>query len=568
MSGLVLRGYQRETIDTVYRAWSGGMCRPAVVLPTGMGKTVIFADLIDRWLSGAAVPPRHDPNGAILVLVHREELADQTAEKIHMIDPDITVGVCKATRNELGGQVIIGSVLTLARRERRVRLPRIGLVIVDECHHAAADSYLKILDHVGALPARYCGCGDCQRAPRGALAVGFTATMSRSDNRGLGSVWQDVVYRKDIMYGVENGYLVDPRGKAIEIDGMDLARVARSGGDYQQGALGQEMTQSGATKVIAEKYKELAGDRQGIAFMPTVATAHGMAADFEATGITAAVVDGNTQTEDRRSIYTDVRSGKIQVIANCGVLTEGFDMPQISAIVPKKTMSASLYVQMVGRGLRPWNRPKDHPFGPKIDCLVLDPVGVTAQHNLAGMVDLSDKAVPPKDGESLSEAVERVAKETNDRELAELARARRLSGAVTIRDVELFHNSASAWLQTRKGIWFIPTRQCVFFLWPDGPETFKIGRTKTPYSAKGGSWVRDGLSLEYAMAFAEQFANGTDPTVSQRDRSWRKSKPSDTQRGLATRLGIQLEEGWRQGTVSDAISIHYASAMLDGAIKG
>jgi superfamily II DNA or RNA helicase len=542
---LRLRPYQRETIAAVRHGWAAGLRRPAVVLPTGMGKTVIFAAMVDEWLRDPFKLP-----GAILILVHREELATQTAEKIHMVNPDVSVGVVKAERNELDKTVLVGSVQTLARENRRRQLPPVGLVIVDECHHAAADSYLKILEHVGAFAD-------------GALAVGFTATMDRSDRRGLGNVWQDVVYRKDILWGISNnddgpcapgdGYLSDVRGISLSMDGLDLHSVAVRNGDYADGDMGRALETSGALGKMAEGYREHAADRQGIVFLPTVATAHAYAEIATELGMPTAAVDGSTPSEDRTLIYKRMRAGELQKISNCGVLTEGFDMPQVSAIMPKMTAAEGLYIQMVGRGLRPWPG--------KRDCLVLDPVGVSSRLSLAGMVNLSDHQVQPRDGESLAEAVERAEQEAAGKVVEPPPRGK-LAGQLSFAEVDLFHGSRSVWLQTYKGTWFIPTKQWTYFLWPDGDQgRVKIGRCGV-YSAKGGQWLRGELSLEYAMAMAEQVAREADPVLSMRDRNWRTGQPSEAQIGLAERYGIEVGEKGR-GELSDAISVHIASRVLD-----
>lgn len=554
---LKLRPYQTESIAALFTAWGDGMRRPAVVLPTGMGKTVIFASLIDQWLADPYRPP-----GAVLVLVHREELADQTAEKIHMVNDSTMVGVCKAGRNELDGQVIVGSVQTLARENRRRQLPRIGLVIVDECHHASADSYLKILDHVGALSSGHCQCG-CTNRGDGALAAGFTATMTRSDRRGLGNVWQGIVYSKDILWGIQNnddgpceagaGYLTDVRGTALALDGLDLRTVAIRQGDYADGDMGRALETSGALTKMAEGRKEHAPGRQGILFLPTVATAHAMADELNALGIPAAAIDGTTPTEERKLIYKRMRAGDLQDLVNCGVLTEGFDMPQVSMVMPKLTASQGLYIQMVGRGLRPWPG--------KTDCVVLDPVGVSSRLSLCGTHALTDEKVTPKDGESLAEAIEREAAEALAA-TAEKPAKRKLVGALTASAVDLFHGSTSVWLQTHGGVWFIPTRQYTFFLWPDGDDGhYKIGRCGV-YGTQGGQWLKGELTLEYAMAIAEQQAKEVDSTVSQRSASWRSGRPSQAQSDLAERLGIDTTD-MRRGALSDAISVHYASRILD-----
>lgn len=531
---LKLRKYQDQAINAVVSAWTQGILRPAIVMATGLGKTRTFTELASIEASRG---------GKVLILVHRDELAQQTLATIRAFDPSLSVGLVKAEHREVYAKVVVGSVQTLARQRRREELDGVTLVIVDEAHHAAARSYLDVLEHYG-----------CFRDTR---ALGVTATMSRSDDRGLGDVWQDVVFKRDILFGIRDGYLVDVRGKAVEVEGLDLASVAKSRGDYQDGALGDAMLACDAAEAIAQAYKENAADRQGVLFAPTVATAQAFAEALTAAGIPAETVTGATSLEDRALIYKRVRHGDTQVLSNCMVLTEGFDMPQLSCgVIARPTQSQGLYIQMAGRVLR------THPG--KKDALLLDVVGVTARMGLRSIVDLTETGVKPGEGESLAEAIEREAAERRDLETATAIRLQTLA----TREVDLFQQSHAAWLQTRKGVWFVPTREHTYFLWPDGDEgAFKIGKCGV-YSARGGEWLMDGLSLDLAMSWAEQFAEEEDPMVASRNASWRKKKarPSEAQLGHAVRLGIQLADGLSKNELSNQISIHHASAILDRAV--
>jgi len=539
---LALRPYQTEALDVLDAGWAEGLQRVAVVLPTGLGKTVVFAHLIQRALAAGWTP---------LVLVHREELADQAADKIRSVAPGVTVGIVKAERDELDRDVTVASVQTLARDKRMGRY--LGwttghrrLVIVDECHHAVARTWIDILTTLGAFR------GD------GTRVAGFTATMTREDSRKLGDIWERVVYERDILYGISNGFLTDVRGKAVTVDGLDLATVARSRGDYQEGALGEALESSGAGEVIAKAYAEHAGDRQGVLFAPTVATALSFAQDLNAAGITTETITGTTSSEDRALIYKRFRVGDVQVLSNCMVLTEGWDAPWCSAaVIARPTSSAGLYVQMVGRVLR--------PYPGKTDALVLDVVGVTGRHKLRSLTDLSKtEDLTVLEGESLAEAVERKARE-DGRKPATKGRA---AGIIGAQDVDLFAASESVWLQTTDGKWFIPTREWTYFLWPEAnATTWKVGRVPSwRLSREGvrGGWVREGLEFGYAMAFGEAEAALADPSISKRSASWRKRKaePSPAQMDMMARWRIPFIEGMTKDQASDLISIAIATKDL------
>ena len=542
MKTLKLRKYQEETVSALYGAWERGLKRPAVILPTGMGKTVIFAELIKRTVEAGQRP---------IVLVHRDELVKQTVQKVHDAAPGATVGVIKGARQETSGDVIVASVATIGRKNRLESLPAdlVDLVIIDECHHAAAQSYLNVLTWFG-----------CFEPDRGARAAGFTATMERGDSKGLGSVWEEIVYSKDILYGITNGFLTDVKGIQLTVDGMDMATIAKSRGDYQEGALGDALIAAGAGEVIVKGVREhgLRPDgtiRPGILFAPTVATAHAFADEMSAAGIPTRVVVGTTPDEERAEIYAAVRNGELKYIASCMVLTEGFDLPAVEvAVISRCTSSTALYVQMVGRVLRP-----SLATG-KTGALVLDVVGVSGRLPLRSVADLS--TAKPKDGESIAEAIVREAKERNEKPPKGL-----LAGDMGHEMVDLFHRSSSAWMRTHRGVWFIPTRERTVFLWPSPDGLFHPSVSGSKYEIRGGGYLAGatGFELEAAMTWAEDAATQLDPSIAKKSAKWRRKKeePSDLQLGAAARARITFPEGATKAEASEILSVHYASKMID-----
>lgn len=527
MAKLTPRPYQQEAIAAVRDAWGRGVVRPAVVMATGLGKTVVFAHLA----SGAV-----DAGQKVLVLVHRDELAKQAKKTIQSVAPDLRVGIVKAELNEVDAPVVVGSVQTLMRPNRRESLTGIGMIVADECHHAAAPSWSEVLEHYGAFD--------------GTPTVGFTATMNRADSRGLGDVWQEVVFKRDILWGIMNGYLCDLRGESVTVDGLDLATVAKSRGDYQDGSLGEALEACGAGQIAAQAYREKAGNRQGFAAWPTVSCAHSTAEDFNAAGIPTEVIVGDTPYEERDRIFERYRKRETQVLSSVMALTEGWDMPQAEvALIGRPTTNPGLFTQIAGRVAR--------TFPGKTEGLILDVVGATRNVSLSSIVDLSETKVQVKDSESLGEAYER-----EEFERGNIAKDV-VKGKVTSAVAELFANSTAAWLQTYAGTWFIPAGDRLVLLWPSEDGTFKVGHCSST-SARDGEWVRDGLTLGYALAWGEALAIDFDPTVASRTAKWRKSrrKPSQQQVDFATRLKIDTE-GLSKVELSDAISIKLASKMLD-----
>lgn len=538
--GFSLREYQTEALDALVGGWKAGERCLAVQLPTGMGKTVIFAHLARREV---------EAGGRVLVLVHRDELVRQALDKLHGVAPDMRLGVIKAARNEADADVVVGSVQTLGRKGSRklsaLATDHFSVIIVDEAHHAVADSYRRILDHF-----------------LDAYVAGFSATLERSDSRKLGDVWERVVTEKSIVWGIRHRYLTDVRGRAVKVTDLALEDVATSGGDYQDGSLGDALIQAGAPEIVASAYLEEArledgSLRQGVAFWPTVAAAHEGADAMNEAGIKAEVITGTTPLEERAAIYARVADGTTTVLSNCMVLTEGFDMPQLScAVIARPTTSRSLYVQMVGRVLR--------PFPGKPDALVLDVAGVSSRLRLASLADLS-KTKEIKEGESLTEADDR----ENEEEAAGVqAPPKGTAGTVSVTDVELFAARSTAWLQTRKGYWFIPAGDWTVVVVPH--DTLEVTwdvwalytgwRNRQPHRR-----IAEGMTLEYAMVWAEGEAEDLDPSIARRASSWRKRKdpPSEAQLRMARNLHIVVPDGMTKRELSDLISIVIASRAAD-----
>lgn len=541
---LKLRVYQREAIDSVTAAWAEGIRRPAIVLATGLGKTVIFSQLASEF--------RERTGRRVLILVHRDELANQAMEKIRGTAPHLSIGKVKAGDNEVSADVVVASVQTLTRSSRLEQLRNgspvpVGLVVTDEVHHGVAPSYRKIYDAFG--------CG----TEGGALFLGVTATLARGDGIGLGSVIDDVVYEKSIAWGIRKKFLSPVRGVAVRAPELDLSAVRSSRGDYQASDLGHAMEDSGALDVIPKAYAEHAADRPGVVFSPTVATAEYTAEILRDAGITSAVISGTTPRDERLKTFEDYRTGRVQVLSNCMVLTEGFDAPHTSCIViARPTQSNPLYIQMVGRGTR--------TYPGKTDCLVLDIVGAGAGNKLRTLVDLEPGMFPEKVPCEVCNRVPcvcpcggcggprpcQVCRE--DTEL-ELERGK-------TEEVDLFAGSTQSWLVTRGGVLFIPAGESgEVLLW----QSQTLGHWDVVHAPKTGKWVRlhEALPMGTASAWAETEADELSGFNVRKTAAWRKKKPSEAQLKFASQLGIALPADVRSGDLGNLISVAMASRKLD-----
>jgi superfamily II DNA or RNA helicase len=347
---LTLRPYQLDVLDRIDAAEARGVRKQLVVMATGTGKTICFAGLAER--RGCRT----------LILAHRDELVSQAAAKVREVWPGVSVGVVKASRNEVDAHVVVASVQTLARAQRLAqliapfaddnriigRVDPFGLVVVDEAHHTAADSYRGILDALRAgHPADPIPDEpefDVDPEPAGPLLLGVTATPDRGDGKGLDDLFDEIVASYDVLWGIRSGFLADLRGIRVTVTGLDMDDVRTRHGDFDQGQAGRLMEEAGADVQVVRAWKEHALGRRTLVFTPTVAMAELVASAFAAEGIDAGWVHGGTPLEERRRILADYSAGRITVLANCAVLTEGYDEPRTDCIVvARPTKSRALY---------------------------------------------------------------------------------------------------------------------------------------------------------------------------------------------------------------------------------
>jgi superfamily II DNA or RNA helicase len=227
---LALRPYQQDAIAAVEAALAEGIRRPLVFTPTGTGKTVIFSHLIKRR------------PGRTLVLAHRDDLIEQAATKLRLVDPTVKLGIVKAEQDEVDAPVVLASVQTLCRPTRLARLRAdFSTIVVDEAHHATAPSYRRILTHVGSFE------------PCGPLTLGVTATAERGDGTGLDAVWQAIVFQLELLPMIEQGYLCDLRAIQVQIQ-VDLDQVHTRAGDFIDSEMEDVLRSAQAPALAAAAY--------------------------------------------------------------------------------------------------------------------------------------------------------------------------------------------------------------------------------------------------------------------------------------------------------------------------
>lgn len=337
---MTLRPYQEQAINSIREAYGAGVNKQVIVLATGLGKTVIFSQIISNLVKKTGKKA--------LVLAHREELLTQAQNKIYSIDPELKADIEKAGDwAEDHADVVIASVATIGRngsgRIKRLDPKEFGIVVIDEAHHASADTYKNVLRYFGLLK----GEGDNDGR---ILLLGVTATPSRNDNKGIDAIFDKVPYEYGVVQAIKDGWLA--RIKAWRINtATDLSSVKKTAGDFNLGELGDAVNNNDRNALIIKSYQERVPGQQALCFAVDVAHAKELSKQFNEAGIPAGFVIGDST--DRKEVLEKFAKREIKVVVNCMVLTEGFDEPGIEAILmARPTQSGILFQQMVGRGTR------------------------------------------------------------------------------------------------------------------------------------------------------------------------------------------------------------------------
>ncbi len=366
-----LRKYQQEAREAVESQWTGGVSRPLLVLPTGCGKTIVFAKIAEDCVR---------KGNRVLILAHRGELLEQAADKI-LKSTGLRCAVEKAEESCLSSwyRITVGSVQTLMREKRLHQFPSdyFGTIIIDEAHHCISDSYRRILDYF-----------------QGAEVLGVTATPDRGDMKDLGQVFQSLAYEYSLPQAIKEGYLCPIRALTIPLQ-LDISSVTLSAGDFAANALGSALDPY--LEQIAAEMAKACQDRKTVVFLPLVSTSQKFRDILNQHGFSAAEVNGNSP--DRAEILADYEAGKYNVLCNSMLLTEGWDCPSVDCVVVlRPTKVRSLYSQMVGRGTRLFPG-KDH-------LLLLDFLWHTERHELCRPASLlcENEEVARKMTENLEQA--------------------------------------------------------------------------------------------------------------------------------------------------------------------
>jgi DNA repair protein RadD len=347
---MLLRPYQDDVVDEYERQVAAGVRRIIVVAPTGSGKTIIASEIIKRAVA---------IHKQVLFIAHRNELLTQARDKLKIFGID--AGIIKAGRDKDArpmAAVQVAGIQTLharAVRAKTMELPPADIVFIDEAHHVRARTYQTIVD---AFP--------------NAIIIGLTATPCRGDGRGLGNVFEVMIECPQIGELIELKHLVKLKifaPPSPDLRGIEVA----STGDYVINQLSDRMNTDPLVGDIVEHWLKHSQRRRTVIFAVDVAHSVHIVNELLKSEVKAEHLDASTPPADRDAIIGRLASGETEVVSNCMIFTEGFDLPDIGCIVnARPTRSLGLYRQMIGRGLRPAEG--------KSDVIILDHSGGVHRH--------------------------------------------------------------------------------------------------------------------------------------------------------------------------------------------
>lgn len=559
---LQLRPYQVDTVAAIMNP-PMGVTRQLVVAATGSGKTVMLSAMIDRMLP---------QGGRALVLAHREELLNQAKAEIEGFVPDLMVELeqaqNRATREHhlfasSRRHVVVGSVQTLRGQRLKAWAPdSFDLIIIDEAHHSSASSYVDIITHFGCYDENVL-----------TPLIGVTATPNRSDGIGLKVVFQHIAAVYGIRELVELGFLCGIRAINVQ-SSVDISQVKINRGDFAAKELEKTIDDNERNALIVQAYKKWACGRPAVAFTAGVEHAHHLADWFRSGGISAESVWGDMDRDLRKSVFARFKSGKIQILTNCNLLTEGFNEPKTSCIIlARPTKSSLILTQQVGRGTR--------LFPGKTDCLVIDVKDVT---NGKTVVSVPSLAGLPPNFDTQGENVFTAAKKYEKLDVRLSAKAgsiadidemlRKIESGMSIAEIDLLAATAiDPYVEANSKFRWSAKTDSHYVVTPDrGVNRFEISGDTL------GSWTikryQQGFPVEriakvdelsQAFKMADFVIGKVAPSVKLIDNKakWLKDPPSIPQLALLDKLGVQYPVEITKGQASALIG----HALGNGSIS-
>jgi superfamily II DNA or RNA helicase len=587
---------QVQALEAICATREAGLTRILVQMATGTGKTTVFSEL-PAWtpMRAWADPLGDKRKGAFLmVLAHRDEIIDQTCARLQRQTPGLLVSIEQGDRHANSySEAIVASVNTLAARNffraRRLAFqhPNLRVVIVDEAHHAAANSYRGVLTVLGYLPpgqgdavaAEYDDHDQMERAlaawdetvTKDKLLLGFTATPNRTDEIGLGCVFQTIAFSYPVKQAIDDGRLVPIKPWMVEtVEHIDKVKVRA--GDFAQGELSKAVNTERRNWLAAKAYQEYAPGRAAIAFTVDVQHAFDAYKTFESAGIRSLPVHGEMPKADRAMALRMFTDGQIDIITNCMVLTEGTDLPRTSCIIHMQpTKSATAYEQKTGRGLRLYPQ--------KTDCVLIDLVDIAGKHSLMAAPMLY--GLPPnlktkgKDLRELADDVEQFLERNPGFNIEGVGRLSMDDLLMRARSVELWTVSKPVWKDCKLA-WVKVGAEDYRIQYPfaDGLEILRVTKDLLGhYDVSATIRPRDGgavrqRTLATRVHTAEAGAKIAETFVDQerhqalrlmrKDAYWKTKPMTENQRRALVAKNIPTHRRMTAGEASELLDLHAA----------
>lgn len=561
-----LRPYQSEALKRSLERMLAGCMRQVIVHPTGTGKSLIVGNLRSH----------HGMDGKVLVLVHREELAQQNAAHLRRWNPGVNVGVEMASRRSSDwDEIVVASVATIGRegspRLKKFRPEDFSAVIVDEAHHSTARQYKTVFDHFGV-----------SSPDSGRLLLGVTATPNRSDGTPLGEVFDEIVHQFTLRQAIDDGWLVDLKAMQVRT-GTSLDRVRVRAGDFAVNELEATVNTPERNKLIVASWLKAAAPRQAVAFCVDVQHAHDLAATFTANGVRCAAVWG--AMENRAEVLGAFKRRDIDVLASVSVLSEGWDYPGLECVLLcRPTKSRLVVAQQVGRATRlpegVSNLREAERQGVQVskrDALVIDFVDNASRHSLAGigsLVGLGDKL--DFAGKSVVGQAKRFEQALQDKPRLDLMRINSVDELdLALTQVDMFRDVVPEPIAAFAGMTWNQYSENEFQVSLPGRGSIRVSQNIlghwdiaiTRPEAADADALRISTdappqfgSAQDAIGWAERLlkSSGYGALLSVKAK-WRRDAPTDAQLKFARKLRIAVPAGATKGEVSRAIDLALAA---------
>ena len=564
-----LRPYQITATTRISEGLSAGINRQLLVAATGTGKTEVVVHLPE--ILKDKLP------GQTMFIVHRDELAQQAIRKFRKRNPNMNV------QQEAGAEhcdpvladCVVASVQTLGRkgtnRLDKFNRETLDKFIVDEAHRSVADSYYNIYNHFGLLQ---------DNDPR--LLLGITATPQRGDGSGLGKLYQKIVYTYSLRQAIEDGYLVDVKGIRVDTK-TSLDGVSTKAGDYDQKELSDTVNTPERNKLVASAYVQHCGNRHALVFGVDIKHSKDLAEAFRKEGVNAEAVWG--ADSDRHDKVQRFRDGKIQVLCNCQLLVEGFDLDTISCVVlASPTKSGVIFSQRIGRGTRiPDGTDNLHDIPSNVICkrdvIVLDVVDSSSRHSLVTLPTLlglpSGINLRGKSLVGSAKLIEDKLKELPHLDFSTLADIDKIEAFV--QEVNLFevqfpkeveNNSDFTWHPAFGGgyLLMLPNKESVHI------EQNLLDKFEVKAYIKGKKYRGERDTMEAAFSAADDLVRKIAPEslkIVNRKEAWHEFPPTEDQIKLLRKLykGKQIPNDLTRGEASKHIGAALAGRKINGRIK-